>query len=51
MDFGAKGFEVRFFDVKKDAAAMERFLQLSGGERRVPLIYQGGRVVVGHGGT
>ena len=51
MDFGAKGYEVRFFDVKKDAAAMQRFLELSGGERRVPLILKGGSVSVGHGGS
>lgn len=30
---------------------MSRFLELSGGQRRVPLIYQGGRVAVGHGGS
>jgi hypothetical protein len=37
--------------VKKDAAAMKRFLGLSGGDRRVPLIVERGRVTVGHGGT
>ncbi len=51
MDFGAKGFEVRFFDVKQDAAAMARFLELSGGDRRVPLIRMGETTTVGHGGT
>jgi hypothetical protein len=30
---------------------MERFLKLSGGDRRVPLILEGGRVAVGHGGS
>jgi len=30
---------------------MARFLALSGGERRVPLIVEGGRVTVGFGGT
>ncbi len=30
---------------------MERFLRLSGGERRVPLIEQDGKVTVGFGGT
>jgi hypothetical protein len=42
---------VRFFDVKKDPRAMRRFLELSGGDRRVPLVHDGGRVTVGHGGT
>lgn len=40
-----------FFDVKKDADAMLRFLELSGGQRRVPLIVMAGRVEVGHGGS
>ena len=30
---------------------MRRFLELSGGERRVPLIEEDGRVTVGFGGT
>jgi hypothetical protein len=51
VELGARGFEVRFFDVKKDEAAMKRFLELSGGERRVPLILKGGSVTVGHGGS
>jgi glutaredoxin 3 len=37
--------------VKKDAEAMTRFLALSGGDRRVPLIVERGRVTVGFGGT
>jgi hypothetical protein len=30
---------------------MRRFLELSGGDRRVPLVVEGGRVSVGHGGS
>jgi hypothetical protein len=30
---------------------MKRFLDLSGGERRVPLIVERGRVTVGFGGS
>jgi hypothetical protein len=37
--------------VKKEAAAMKRFLELSGGDRRVPLIVERGRVTVGFGGS
>jgi glutaredoxin 3 len=37
--------------VKKDPAAMSRFLELSGGDRRVPLILERGRVTVGFGGS
>jgi glutaredoxin len=51
VDYAKRGFEVSYFDVKKDAAAMERFLDLSGGDRRVPLIEEGGRVTIGFDGT
>jgi hypothetical protein len=37
--------------VKGDAEAMKRFLDLSGGSRRVPLIVEGGRITIGFGGT
>jgi hypothetical protein len=37
--------------VKKDPEAMKRFLGLSGGDRRVPLIVEKGRVSIGFGGT
>jgi hypothetical protein len=30
---------------------MKRFLELSGGERHVPLIVEDGRVTVGYGGS
>jgi glutaredoxin 3 len=42
---------VEYHDVRKDAAAMERFLELSGGDRRVPLIVERGRLKVGFGGS
>ena len=42
---------MEFFDVKRDPAAMKRFLALGGGDRRVPLIVEDGRVTVGFGGT
>ena len=51
MDFGKRGYQVEYFNVKKDAAAMERYLELSGGERRVPLLREEGRVTIGFGGT
>jgi len=42
---------VEYHDVKREPEAMKRFLELSGGGRRVPLIVEGGRVTVGFGGT
>jgi hypothetical protein len=44
--------EFTYYNVKKDAASMQRFLALSGGDRRVPLVVDtAGRVSVGFGGT
>ena len=37
--------------MKQDGEAMKRFLELGGGQRRVPLIVEGGRITVGFGGT
>lgn len=37
--------------MKRDPEAMKRFLRLSGGDRRVPLIVEGDRVTVGFGGS
>jgi glutaredoxin len=51
QDYAGRGYQVEYFDVKLDPAAMARFLELSGGERRVPLIVERGRVTVGFGGT
>jgi hypothetical protein len=51
VDFGKRGYRVEYFNVKKDPAAMERYLELSMGERRVPLIREEGRVTIGFGGT
>jgi glutaredoxin 3 len=42
---------VEYRNVEADPAAMKRFLELSGGERRVPLIVEDGRVTVGFEGT
>ncbi len=43
---------MEYHDVKQDPAAMRRFLDLSGGDRRVPLIQEdGGRITTGFGGT
>ncbi len=51
MDYGKRGFEVRYYNVKKNPEALDRFLDLSGGDRRVPLIQEDGRVTIGFGGT
>jgi glutaredoxin len=50
-EYAERGVPVRYFDVKQDPAAMARMLDLAGGERRVPVIVDRGRVAVGHGGS
>ena len=37
--------------MKADPARMEEMLSVSGGERAVPVIVDGDKVTVGHGGT
>ena len=48
--YGSRG-DVQYINVKKDAAALRRMLELTGGQRRVPVIVEDGKVVIGFGGT
>ncbi len=48
--YGGRG-QVTYVNVKKDAGALQRMLELTGGQRRVPVIVDDGRVTVGFGGT
>jgi glutaredoxin 3 len=43
--------EMRYINVKKDAAGLQLMLELTGGQRRVPVIVDGGKVTIGFGGT
>ena len=49
--YKAKGVAVDYVNVKRDPAAMERMLARSGGQRRVPVIVDDGKVTIGFGGT
>jgi hypothetical protein len=42
---------VTYLDVTRDPDAMRAFLELSGGERQVPLISDRGRISAGFGGS
>ena len=48
--YGSRG-EVHYINIKKDAAALHRMLELTGGQRRVPVIVEDGTVTIGFGGT
>ena len=50
-DFRAKDPSVEYINVKRDPAGLARMLELSGGQRRVPVIVQDGTVTIGYGGT
>jgi glutaredoxin 3 len=43
--------ETRYVNVKKDADGLRRMLELTGGQRRVPVIVEDGKVTIGFGGT
>ena len=49
--YRAKGVAVDYVNVKRDPAALERMLALTGGQRRVPVIVDDGEVSIGFGGT
>jgi glutaredoxin len=50
-DYAARGVPVRYVNVKRDSAGLDRMLGLTRGRREVPVIVEGGRVTVGFGGT
>ena len=43
--------EMQYLNVKKDAAALQRLLELTNGKRLVPVIVEDGKVTIGFGGT
>lgn len=47
----AYGAEADYFDVKLDAAKLDEMLKYSKGQRKVPVIVEGGKVSVGYGGS
>ena len=48
--YGGRG-DLQYLNVKKDADALRRMLELTGGQRRVPVIVEDGKVTIGFGGT
>ena len=51
MEYAQKGFDVEYVNVKASAENMDRMLKASGGRRNVPVIIEGGMIIVGSGGT
>lgn len=50
-DYERRKIPFEYLNVKKDKAALTRMLEYSQGERRVPVIVDGGKVTIGFGGT
>jgi glutaredoxin len=50
-DYQARKVPIRYINVKKDPAELERMIGLTGGRRQVPVIVEAGHVTIGFGGT
>ena len=50
-DYQSRDVPVRYVNVKKDKAELDKMLALTHGKRQVPVIVEGGRVTIGFGGT
>jgi len=42
---------VEYLDVLKDGKRLQEMLKLTPGQRRVPVIDEGGKITIGFGGT
>jgi glutaredoxin 3 len=50
-DAAKRGVAFEYVNVKKDAAGLQRMLEVTGGRRQVPVIVENGKVTIGFGGT
>ena len=50
-DFERRRVPFQYINVKANAADLDRMLQYSRGQRRVPVIVEGEKVTIGFGGT
>jgi glutaredoxin len=50
-DYARRGVAFQYINVKKNRTDLARMMEYSGGERRVPVIVEGGKVTIGFGGT
>jgi len=49
--YAGRNVAFEYFNVKKQPDALTRMLEHSGGQRRVPVIVEDGKVTIGFGGT
>ncbi|MGE5815196.1 MAG: UXX-star selenoprotein family 1 [Acidobacteriota bacterium] len=50
-EYARRNVPFQYLNVKKNRADLDRMLEYSGGERRVPVIVEDGKVTIGFGGT
>ena len=50
-DYQSRQVPVRYVNVKKDRAELDKMLALTRGRRQVPVIVENGKVTIGFGGT
>lgn len=50
-DYARRKVPFQYINVKKNGDDLNRMLEYSGGERRVPVIVDNGEVTIGFGGT
>lgn len=50
-EYARRKVPFEYINVKKNRADLDRMLQYSGGQRRVPVIVDQGTVTIGFGGT
>lgn len=50
-DLAGRKVPYDYHDVKKDQVALDRMLKLTGGKRKVPVIFEKGKIKIGFGGT
>ena len=50
-DYARREIEFEYIDVRSSRAEMDRMLEYSNGVRRVPVIVDDGKVVIGFGGS
>lgn len=50
-DYARRNIPFQYINVKNDPAGMQQMLGYSRGQRRVPVIVEGGNVTIGFGGT
>jgi glutaredoxin len=50
-EYARRKVPFQYINVKKHRADLDRMLEYSGGDRRVPVIVEDGKVTIGFGGT